>query len=134
MHPPSPACCASSVSGPPCAGGNSFKGKAYARAADNLLTLSQSLDDLIAQDRLREIPGVGEAIGDIVKRLHATGTHSGLERMREGMPEGVLDLLTVRASTCSRPISMPAAADGGSSVELAKRTKCSGGRVPTRIC
>ncbi|MBV9419364.1 MAG: DNA polymerase/3'-5' exonuclease PolX, partial [Alphaproteobacteria bacterium] len=76
-------------------GGNPFKAKAYARAADNLLTLSEPLDDLIAQDRLREIPGVGEAIAEIIKRLHATGTHPGLERMREEVPEGVLDLLTV---------------------------------------
>jgi DNA polymerase (family X) len=76
-------------------GVNPFKAKAYARAADNLLILSESLDDLIAQDRLREIPGVGEAIAEIIKRLHATGTHPGLERMREEVPEGVLDLLTV---------------------------------------
>ena len=58
--------------------GNPFKAKAYARAADNLLTLSEPLDDLIAQDRLREIPGVGEAIAHIIRRLHATGTHPGL--------------------------------------------------------
>ncbi|MBV8755550.1 MAG: DNA polymerase/3'-5' exonuclease PolX [Hyphomicrobiales bacterium] len=76
-------------------GDNPFKAKAYARAADNLLTLSEPLDRIIAQDRLREIPGVGEAIADIIKRLHATGTHPGLERMREEVPEGVLDLLTV---------------------------------------
>jgi DNA polymerase (family 10) len=76
-------------------GDNPFKAKAYARAADNLLTLGETLDDLIAQDRLREIPGVGEAIAEIITRLHATGSHPGLERMREEVPEGVLDLLTV---------------------------------------
>ena len=76
-------------------GDNPFKAKAYARAADNLLTLSEPLDRLIAQDRLREIPGVGEAIAAIITRLHETGTHPGLERMREEVPEGVLDLLTV---------------------------------------
>lgn len=76
-------------------GDNPFKAKAYARAADNLLTLGEPLDDLIAQDRLREIPGVGEAIAEIITRLHATGSHPGLERMREEVPEGVLDLLTV---------------------------------------
>jgi DNA polymerase (family X) len=76
-------------------GDNPFKAKAYARAADNLLTLSEPLDRLIAQDRLRDIPGVGEAIAAIIKRLHATGTHPALERMREEVPEGVLELLTV---------------------------------------
>jgi DNA polymerase (family 10) len=58
----------------PLRGGNSFRAKAYARAADNLLALSLPLDQVIAQDRLREIPGVGDAIADIVKKLHATET------------------------------------------------------------
>ena len=45
-------------------GGNPFRAKAYARAADNLLALSLPLAQMIAQDRLREIPGVGGAIAD----------------------------------------------------------------------
>ena len=50
---------------------------------------------MIAQDRLREIPGIGEAIADIVKKLHSTGTHPTLEKMREEIPAGVLDMLTI---------------------------------------
>ena len=57
-------------------GGNPFRAKAYARAADNLLALSLPLAQMIAQDRLREIPGVGAAIADVVKDLHATGPPS----------------------------------------------------------
>ena len=49
--------------------GNPFRAKAYARATDNLLALSLPLDQVIAEDRLREIPGIGIAIEDIVKRL-----------------------------------------------------------------
>ena len=55
-------------------GDNPFRAKAYARAADNLLTLTLPLDQVIAEERLREIPGVGEAIADIIKKLHATGS------------------------------------------------------------
>jgi DNA polymerase (family X) len=58
-------------------GGNPFRAKAYARAADNLLALSLPLDQIIAQGRLREIPGIGDAIADIVKS-HATGRHPAL--------------------------------------------------------
>ena len=43
-------------------GDNPFRAKAYARAADNLLALSLPLDQVIAEERLREIPGVGEAM------------------------------------------------------------------------
>ena len=40
-------------------GGNPYRAKAYVRAADNLLALSIPLGELIAEDRLRDIPGVG---------------------------------------------------------------------------
>jgi DNA polymerase (family X) len=76
-------------------GGNPFRAKAYARAADNLLALAEPLDEVVAQERLREIPGVGAAIADIIKRLHATGSHPSLERMREEIPAGVLELLAI---------------------------------------
>ena len=74
---------------------NPFRTKAYARAAENVLALSLPLDQMIAQDRLREIPGVGDAIGEIIKKLYATGTHPTLEKMRKEIPAGVLDMLTV---------------------------------------
>ena len=76
-------------------GDNPFRAKAYARAADNLLTLTLPLDQIIAEERLREIPGVGEAIADIIKKLHATGAHPALEKMRKEIPVGVLEMLTV---------------------------------------
>jgi DNA polymerase (family X) len=70
--------------------GNPFRAKAYTRAADNLLALSLPLDQVIAQDRLREIPGVGNAIAEIIKKLHATGTHPALEKMRHEIPRAFL--------------------------------------------
>jgi DNA polymerase (family X) len=50
---------------------------------------------VIAQERLQEIPGIGKAIADIVKKLHSTGTHPLLDKMREEIPAGVLDMLTI---------------------------------------
>jgi DNA polymerase (family 10) len=44
---------------------------------------------------LHEIPGVGDAIANIIKKVHATGTHPALEKMRNEFPEGVLEMLTV---------------------------------------
>jgi hypothetical protein len=39
------------------------------------------LDRLVAEGRLTEIPGIGEAIADIVTKLHRTGIHlSRIER------------------------------------------------------
>jgi DNA polymerase/3'-5' exonuclease PolX len=56
-------------------GGNPYRARAYTRAAENLLALTEPLEDIVAQNRLREIPGVGDAIADIVAKLHRTGRH-----------------------------------------------------------
>jgi DNA polymerase (family 10) len=76
-------------------GGNPYRAKAYARAADSLGALAQPLDRLIAERRLEEIPGVGAAIADIITKLHRTGTHPSLESMRKDIPGGVLEMLSV---------------------------------------
>jgi len=76
-------------------GGNPYRAKAYARAADSLGALPVPLDQLISEGRLTEIPGVGDAIADIVTTLHRTGTHPTLEKLRKEIPAGVLELLTV---------------------------------------
>jgi DNA polymerase (family 10) len=38
---------------------------------------------------------VGEAIADIIQKLHRTGTHPALEAMRKDIPEGVLPMLSI---------------------------------------
>jgi hypothetical protein len=42
-----------------------------------------------------EIPGIGEAIADIITKLYHTGTHPSLEKLRKEIPAGVLELLDV---------------------------------------
>jgi DNA polymerase (family 10) len=76
-------------------GGNPYRAKAYFRAADSLAALAVPLDVLVAEDRLTEIPGVGEAIADIITKLHKTGTHPSLEKLRKKIPQGVLEMLAV---------------------------------------
>lgn len=44
------------------AGGNPYRARAYSRAAENLLLSPLPLEQLIAEDRLTEIPGIGDAI------------------------------------------------------------------------
>jgi DNA polymerase (family X) len=77
-------------------GGNPYyRAKAYSRAADSLAALAEPLDRLVEEERLTEIPGVGEAIADIITKLHGTGTHPSLEKLRKELPDGVLEMLTV---------------------------------------
>src|SRR6478752_8667963 len=59
------------------------------------MALAVPLHVLVAEDRLTEIPGVGDAIADIITKLSKAGTHPSLEKLRKEIPEGVLELLAV---------------------------------------
>src|SRR4051794_33267884 len=77
------------------AGENPYKARAYARAAESLLTLTIPLEDVIAQDRLRELPGVGAALAEVIRALHQNGTTPRLEAMRAELPASVLEMLNI---------------------------------------
>jgi len=76
-------------------GDNYYRSRAYLRAAESLAGLGEPLERVVHENRLREIPGIGEAIADIVTELHRTGTYPLLARMRDEIPESVLELLSV---------------------------------------
>jgi DNA polymerase (family X) len=77
------------------AGGNPYRSRAYLKAADNLAAMTVPLDVLVSKGELREIPGVGEKIADLVEKLHLTGTHPSLEKLRRDLPAGVLEMLAI---------------------------------------
>ena len=77
------------------AGENPYKARAYSRAAQNLLTLTLPLGEVIAAGRLREIPGVGEALAATIEQLYARGTTPKLEALRADAPVGVLEMLRI---------------------------------------
>jgi DNA polymerase/3'-5' exonuclease PolX len=64
-------------------------------AADSLGALSQPLGRIIAAGALTSIPGIGDAIADIVTKLYETGTHPSLEKLRKEVPAGVLELFAI---------------------------------------
>ena len=76
-------------------GGNPYRAKAYLRAAERIALLTEPIGNLIAQNRLREIPGVGEAIEQLIAQLYKTCSHPSLERMRAEIPASVLEMLTI---------------------------------------
>ncbi len=64
-----------------------FKIRAYRRAADSIESLADPVADLIVSNRLRDIPGVGEAITKKITELVATGRLEYLERLRAELLE-----------------------------------------------
>jgi DNA polymerase (family 10) len=76
-------------------GGNPFRAKAYIRAAERIALLPEPIENLIEENRLREIPGVGEAIAGVITELVRTGSHPSLEKMRADAPASVLEMLSL---------------------------------------
>src|SRR3954470_11065930 len=77
------------------AGENPYKARAYTRAAESLVAVTVPLDELIARDRLQEIPGIGAAIAATIRELQERGTTTRLEQLRSEVPEGVLGMLRI---------------------------------------
>lgn len=80
-------------------GDSPFKARAYFRAAESLLALTEPLDRVIAAGRLRAIPGVGAAIEEKIVTLARTGTHRTLERLRQEVPASALEFLRIPGLT-----------------------------------
>ena len=99
-------------------GGNPYRARAYARAAESLGTLTVPLAQVIRDNRLREIPGVGDAIADIITKLHKTGTHPSLEAMRKDIPAGVLEMLSVPGLSPEKVVTLHKTLGIGSLAEL----------------
>jgi DNA polymerase (family 10) len=49
----------------------------------------------VAQQRLQDIPGVGDAIAGVITQLCQTGSTPSLEKMRADVPASVLEMLTI---------------------------------------
>jgi DNA polymerase (family 10) len=74
---------------------NVFKSRAYQKAARSIEFLSEDLDKLAREDRLREIPGVGEAIAKKLTELITTGKMEYYEKLKSEFPAGIGTILEV---------------------------------------
>jgi DNA polymerase (family 10) len=61
---------------------NWFKIRAYRKAAASIEGLTVDVAQLVAEGRLREVPGVGEAINKKITELVTTGRLQYLERLK----------------------------------------------------
>lgn len=77
---------------------NPFKIRAYRTAADTIEDTTTPLAEMLEVGgvaRLRELPGVGEAISKKIVDLLATGTFKAYEEIKARIPETTLDLLKI---------------------------------------
>jgi DNA polymerase (family X) len=73
-------------------GENPFKALAYTKAARALDTFDGDLARLVKEDRLAELPGLGDALRQKVAALVTTGKLEYYETLRASVPEGLLAL------------------------------------------
>jgi DNA polymerase (family 10) len=76
-------------------GENPFKVRAYRNAARAIAALPESVARLAEEKRLREIPGIGEALEEKITQLVSTGGLAYLEDLRKEVPSGLLELIRI---------------------------------------
>jgi DNA polymerase (family 10) len=76
-------------------GENAFKTRAYSSAARALETLSEPLSKIIAENRLGQVKGIGEALQKKICELVSTGKLPYHEELKASFPEGLLALLQI---------------------------------------
>ena len=74
-------------------GENQFKIRAYQKVVRSIEHLPVEIEQLVAEDRLKEIPGVGEAITKKITELVTTGRLEFYEKLKAEFPEGISTLL-----------------------------------------
>jgi DNA polymerase (family 10) len=66
---------------------NVFKIRAYQKAARSIENLPVTVAQLVAEDRLQEVSGVGEAISRKITELVTTGKLGYYEKLKAEFPE-----------------------------------------------
>jgi len=109
-------------------GENPFKVRAYSAGARAIEALEkEEFEKLVAEGGLRSLKGIGEALASKITELHATGRLEFLDRLKESIEPGLVDLLRIRAWARRRSLSSSAKLGVTSIPELEKA--CRDGKV-----
>ncbi len=76
-------------------GEQGYRIRAYQRAAESIRSAGQEIETLWREGKLRQLPGVGEAIAKKIDEILRTGELEYYRRLSEEVPESLLELLQV---------------------------------------
>ncbi|HLH53565.1 MAG TPA: DNA polymerase/3'-5' exonuclease PolX [Verrucomicrobiae bacterium] len=76
-------------------GENPFKSRAYSNAARALEGLDEPLETVIAENRLGQVPGIGDALQKKITELVATGRLVYFEELKAAIPPGLVAMLEI---------------------------------------
>ncbi len=77
-------------------GENAFKSRAYDVAADRIAGIPGDLATLVAEKKLRTLPGIGAAIEEKITELVTTGKLEYHQQLLADYPPGIIELLKVQ--------------------------------------
>jgi len=108
-------------------GENPFKVRAYHAGAQALETLEEDLGTVIAEDRLQDIKGIGEALAKKITELHATGRLGFHEKLKASIAPGLVEMLEIPGLGAKKIKALHERLGISSVAELARA--CQEGRV-----
>lgn len=76
-------------------GENIYKIAVYRKASKIIKELKQDIQDILKEDRLREIPGIGKALEAKIKEIIETGECAYHRDLKKQIPEDLLELLKI---------------------------------------
>lgn len=76
-------------------GENPFRVRAYRRAAEAISMLSEDVADLVAEDRLESVKGIGKGLAGAIREWVETGQLSVREELIQQVPPGLVELLNL---------------------------------------
>src|SRR6266542_5426486 len=72
-----------------------YKTLAYRKASENLMGLGREASEYWKEGKLKDIPGVGQAIAEKIDELLSTGKLELLERLKKEVPPSLAEMLPV---------------------------------------
>lgn len=74
---------------------NPFRIRAYEKASLVIGSLPEAIEDIAAEGKLKEVPGVGESLVEKIEEFLRTGKISYLEELKKRFPEGILEIMSL---------------------------------------
>lgn len=76
-------------------GDNPFKIRAYLRGAEAVENITDDLEDVEREGKLRQIPGIGHDLAEQISEFIGYGRIKHFDELRKSIPDGLLELLSI---------------------------------------
>ena len=83
-------------------GKDRYKARAYQTGARVVAGLSEDLGEVVLENRLTSLPGIGDALATQIEQLYLTGESSVLLALKQEFPPGILELSALPGLSTSK--------------------------------